>query len=89
MTLIVTNTPPRRSCRKELLDKLKALGVKTSGSDTNMEYIIKKAGYKFPIRYDENYFGFILNGTYTRLCFNYADCLAEELILLKSLKLIN
>jgi len=85
MPLNVTRTPIRRSCRKDLHDKLKALGVKTSGSDTNLEYIIKKAGFKFPEYYDKDYYGFVLDGKWVRLCFNYADCLAEELILIKQL----
>lgn len=85
--LNVTNTPIRRSCRKELHDKLKDLGVKTSGSDTHLESIITKAGYKLPSAHGEH-FGFVLYGKWVRLCFNYADCLAEELILLKQLNLL-
>jgi len=87
MPYIVTQNPIRRSCRKELHIKLKDLGVKTSGSDTHMESIIKKAGFGLPSVHGEQ-FGFILYGKWVRLCFNYADCLAEELILLKKLDLL-
>ena len=88
MPLSVVTSIPRRSCRKDLHDKLRKLGVKTSGSDTDLERIITKAGFGLPTKVDDNYFGFVLDGKWVRLCFNYADCLAELLILLKSLKLI-
>lgn len=88
MPLTTMTIRPRRTCRKDLYDKLWSLGIKTSGSDTDMERIITKAGFGLPTIYDANYFGFLLYGKYIRLCFNYADCLAEELILLKQLKII-
>jgi len=88
MPLNISHTPIRRSCRKDLHNKLRQLRVKTSGSDTNLESIITKAGFGLPKQYDKDYYGFVLQGKWVRLCFNYADCLAEELILLKKLNLL-
>ncbi len=82
-----TTITPRRICRKELQSEMKQLGIKTSGSDTNMEKILKRHGFGLPSQEGE-YFGFILNKKYIYCCFNYSDALANELILLKKLNMI-
>ena len=82
-----TTTPPRRSCSKELLTQMRELGVKTSGSDTDMENILKRNNFGLPSKEDE-YFGFTLNGKYQYRFFCRADALAELIILLKKLKLL-
>jgi len=83
---------PRRVCTDERLNKLKKYNIETTGYDRDMERIIKNYGYGLPTKasketdVDECY-GFKLK-QYVRITLNYADCLAEELLLLKELNLL-
>jgi len=83
---IQTEPPPRR-CSEDRLERLKKLGFKTNGYIKELEEIIFINGFGLP-GYENDYFGFTINYKYMRFCLTYTDALAEELILLKELKLI-
>jgi len=78
---------PRRCCTDILLKKLRAVGIKTTGYDRDMEPILKDKGFGLPIQ-EEEYWHFMVNHKYQRYCLNYSDALAEELLFLNQLNLL-
>jgi hypothetical protein len=88
MVLKITEEPIRRKCSDELIEILKSVGISTSGEHDDLKSIIISNGFGLPSVYDDNYFGFVLEWKWVRLCFNYCDCMAEEVLLLKKLNLI-
>jgi hypothetical protein len=80
---------PRSICEDFLLKKLLAANFKTDGYTRSMESILKKKGFGLPVWSDEpEGFGFTINNRYTRYYLNYADALANEILLLRDLNMI-
>lgn len=91
MRLIIKEYKPRQCCTDKLLKKVRALGFDTDGYVRSMEEILKSNGFGLPKEYfedDSQYFHFMINYKWIRFYLNYADALAEEIILLKELNLL-
>ncbi len=78
---------PRRCCTDIRLKQLRKAGFKTDGYDRSLEDILQDKGFGLPIK-DDEYFTFMINHKYIRYYLNYADCLAEEILLLHELNMI-
>jgi len=78
---------PSRICLEWRRKELRALGVETTGYDRDMERILTENGFGLPTLQDDGTYGFRC-GNYTRIALTYVDSLADELILLKTLKMI-
>ena len=82
-----SHKPERKSCTDRLLKLLRKEGFKTSGSMYTLERILTSKGFGLPVKYNEH-FVFTVKGKYTRMYLNYVDALANEILLLRELKLI-
>jgi hypothetical protein len=78
---------PRRCCTDDRLKQLREAGFETLGYEKGLEDILTEKGFGLPVK-DEEYYTFMVNHKYMRFYFNYADCLAEEILLLRKLNLI-
>ena len=80
---------PRGVCEDHLLKRLLADKFKTDGYVRSMEAILKDKGFGLPVWLEDlEGFGFTINNKYTRVYLNYADALAEEILLLHELGMI-
>lgn len=86
--LIVKEYVPRQCCTDKLLKKVRALGFDTDGYVRSLEQILKEKDFGLPILAEDIGFNFMINYKYIRYYLNYADALAEEIILLNKLELI-
>ena len=77
----------RRVCTDARLKLLRKAGFKTDGYDHSLESILQDKGFGLPIKQDEH-FTFTVNYKWMRMYLNYADALAEEILLLRKLKMI-
>jgi len=78
----------REVCTEDRVNKLVAAGMNTSGNYAEMEKFLTDRGFGLPVRDKSMSFVFCLNHKYMYSFFNYADCLAEEILLLYRLKMI-
>ena len=78
---------PRRCCTDKLLKQLKKAGFQTLGYENGLEDILTEKGFGLPVK-DGDYFTFTVNHKYMRLYLNYSDALAQEILLLRELKLL-
>ena len=89
--LKVREYKPRQCCTDKLLKELRALDFKTDGYIRSLEEILKSKGFGLPVELidedGEQYFHFMVNYKWIRYYLNYADALANEIILLKELNL--
>ncbi len=77
----------RRVCTNARLKLLRKAGFKTDGYDHSLESILQDKGFGLPVK-DGEYFVFTVNYKWMRMYLNYADALAEEILLLRELKMI-
>ena len=78
---------PRRVCTDNRLKLLRKAGFKTNGYEHGLEDILQDKGFGLPVKQDEH-FVFTVNYKWMRMYLNYTDALAEEILLLRKLKLI-
>jgi len=78
---------PRRYCTDKLFKQLRKAGFETAGYEKSLESILQDKGFGLPVKYNEH-FVFTVKGKYTRMYLNYVDSLANEILLLRELKLI-
>lgn len=80
---------PREVCVDLLLKKLRAAKFDTDGYIRSMEVILKKEGFGLPSWFEDPVgFGFTINARFTRFYLNYADSLAQEILLLHKLGML-
>ena len=82
---VIEQTPPI-FCSQEAIKKLEDEGIYTSGWIEHLKWLIAKNGFNLPSE-DNECFGFVLinhktKKTYTRICLNLVDAMAEEILLL-------
>ena len=77
----------RRVCTDSRLRLLRKAGFKTYGDEHHLKSILQEKGFGLPVKYEEH-FVFTVNNKYTRMYLVYADALAEEILLLRELKLL-
>lgn len=73
-------------CSFERLERLKQAGIKTDGYINELKQIIENNGNGLPTAH-EGAFGFILQ-SYTVICLELVDAMAEEILLLHKLNLL-
>lgn len=78
---------PRMVCEDRLLKKLRNSGFKTNGYSRGMEKILTSKGFGLPVQ-GEDGFCFTISNKWFRSYLNYADALAQEILLLLDLKLL-
>lgn len=84
--LKITEQAPVISCSQERIDKLNSIGIHTNGHIDQLKELVVKNGFNLPSE-DNECFGFVLinhktKKTYTRICLNLVDAMAEEILLL-------
>ena len=77
----------RRVCTDARLKLLRKAGFNTDGYEHSLKSILQDKGFGLPVKQGEH-FTFTVNYKWTRMYLNYADALAEEILLLRELKLI-
>jgi len=87
MALKITESIPRDICTDDLLKRLRKAGFKTHGYSHHLEKILIDKEFGLPSE-DEECWGFTVEHKYVRLYLNYADALANEILLLNELKMI-
>ena len=76
----------RRVCTNNRLKLLRKSGFKTNGDEHHLESILQDKGFGLPVK-DGEHFSFTVDYKWMRMYLNYADALAEEILLLRELKL--
>ena len=88
MPLPIKEEIPRCICTDVLHKKLRSIGFDTDGYEYSLENILKVRGFGLPTKHEEM-FAFMVNFKYVRLYLNYADALANEILLLHELGILN
>ena len=77
----------RRVCTDSRLKLLRKAGFKTDGYDHSLESILQDKGFGLPVKDGDSY-TFTIESKWMRSYLNRADALAEEILLLRELKLL-
>jgi len=87
--LKVTTSIPAEYCTPERQKRLNKAGFDTNGHIVQLELILTENGFKLPElffdEYKRTYYRFRFEN-YTLMFLEYADCLAESILLLKKLE---
>ena len=75
---------PVRLCSYDRLKRLRKAGIVTDGYERSLEEILTSKGFGLPSACEDG-FGFTFEYKYIFICQTYADCLAEEILLLVKL----
>ena len=78
---------PRTVCTDSRLRLLRKAGFKTYGDEHHLENILQDKGFGLPIKSGDSY-TFTIESKWMRSYLNRADALAEEILLLRKLKLL-
>ncbi len=77
----------RRVCTDARLKLLRKAGFKTDGYDHSLESILQDKGFGLPVKDGDSY-TFTIESKWMRSYLNRADALAEEILLLRELKML-
>ena len=83
-----TENIPRKICDDNRHKKLRKAGFDTDGYVNSLEEILTLKDFGLPSVDIKGNWGFSINYKYVRVAFNYADCLADEILLLRELGML-